>query len=198
VNKNLKSMTTACSIHSVVLLCVLVQPTSAAADEPQRFGFGRDASGAEIAAWDKDVRPDGQGLPSGAGSAEQGAPIYAAKCAICHGKTGVEGPNDRLVVNSPREKFPDAGQADSWQHRTIGNYWPYASTLFDYVQRSMPQNQPGSLTADEVYALTAYLLYLNHIVGRDVVMDKRSLPSVRMPAAGRFVTDDRLDYKEVH
>jgi cytochrome c len=124
--------------------------------------------------------------------------VYAAKCAVCHGKTGVEGPNDRLVVNSADESFPDAGDADTWRHRTIGNYWPYATTLFDYVLRSMPMNVPGSLDADEVYALTAYLLYLNHIVAADTTLNAANLAQVEMPARDRFVPDDRQDYGEVH
>jgi cytochrome c len=127
-----------------------------------------------------------------------GESLYAAKCAMCHGKTGVEGPNDRLVVHSADEGFPDAGNADSWQHRTIGNYWPYAPTVFDYIRRSMPMNIPGSLTADEVYALTAYLLFLNHIVPADTTLDAESLAEIEMPARDRFVPDDRQDYREVH
>lgn len=170
----------------------------ASADEPDSFGFGRGATLAEIAAWDIDVRPDGKGLPPGRGNVADGEKIYAAKCAVCHGETGVEGPNDRLVVHSADEPFPDSSDPETFRHRTIGNYWPYATTVFDYIRRSMPQNMPGSLQADEVYSLTAFLLHRNHIVPADAQMDAKTLPEVRMPARDRFVPDDRLDYMEVH
>ena len=187
---------------SVLLVagCVAVAAGAALADEladPERFGFGRAAAAAEIAAWDIDVKPDGAGLPPGSGTVAGGAAIYAARCAVCHGRTGVEGPNDRLVAR-PGERFPAGDDPDSWQKRTIGNYWPFASTVFDYVRRSMPQNLPGSLQDDEVYALTAYLLYLNGIVPEDAVMDAETLADIRMPAQGNFHADDRLDHTEVH
>lgn len=171
---------------------------AASADEPASYGFGRDATVEEIAAWDIDVRPDGAGLPPGEGTVAEGKQIYAAKCAVCHGKTGVEGPNDRLVVMSPDEPFPDSAEPDTWRHRTIGNYWPYATTVFDYILRSMPQNIPGSLEAGEVYSLTAYLLFLNDIIPANAEMNAQTLPQVQMPAYGKFVPDNRLDYKEVH
>lgn len=164
---------------------------------PESFGIGRDATAAEIAAWDRDVRPDGHGLPAGSGTVEEGELIYAAKCAVCHGKTGVEGPNDRLVRH-PGEGFPDGGSAESWTGRTIGNYWPYATTVFDYILRSMPQNIPGSLADNEVYALTAYLLWRNGIVAEDTRLDARALAAVKMPARDEFHADDRLEFKEVH
>ena len=110
----------------------------------------------------------------------------------------MEGPNDRLVVISRDEPFPDASDADSWQHRTIGNYWPYATTLYDYIYRAMPQNVPGSLSPEQTYSVTAYLLYLNGLVAADITLDATSLPLVKMPARERFVADDRLDYNEVH
>lgn len=177
---------------------VLLPGIAAADDYPTSFGIGRDATSAEIEAWDKDVRPDGEGLPAGSGNVADGERIYAAKCAVCHGATGVEGPNDRLVVNSPQEPFPDSSDVESWRHRTIGNYWPYATTVFDYILRSMPQNVPGSLQADEVYSLTAFLLHRNHIISADEEMNAETLPRVRMPARGMFVPDDRQDYTEVH
>jgi cytochrome c len=144
-----------------------------ASEQPAYFGFGRSATSEEIAAWDIDVMPDGTGLPAGKGTVAQGAQLYKEQCAVCHGPTGVEGPNDRLVVISRDEPFPDASDADSWQHRTIGNYWPS-------------------------YSVTAYLLYLNGLVAADITLDATSLPLVKMPARERFVADDRLDYNEVH
>lgn len=186
-------------ISSVFLfLLVNAAATVAVAEEPETFGFGSPATEEEIAAWDIDVMPDGTGLPEGSGTVAAGEAIYAAQCSVCHGKTGVEGPNDQLVVETPNEGFPDSRNADTWQHRHIGNYWPYATTVFDYILRSMPMNVPGSLSADEVYSLTAYLLYLNHIVPEDAVMSRSTLPQVVMPAKTKFVVDDRHEYKEVH
>lgn len=176
------------------ILCCVFSATGLA----QEFGFGRPASDDEIAAWDIDVLPDGEGLPEGSGSVADGKILYDAQCAVCHGATGVEGPNDRLVVQSPDEPHPDASDVNAWQHRTIGNYWPYATTLYDYIRRSMPMNVPGSLDANQVYALTAYLLHLNHIVDADAVLDQESLADIHMPARDRFVMDDRHEYQEVH
>jgi len=186
------------SIRGLLLLASLLSVAVRAEELPASFGFGRDASPEEIAAWDIDVKPDGLGLPPGQGTVDEGKALYAAQCAVCHGKSGVEGPNDRLVVHSAAESFPDASDVAAWQHRTIGNYWPYATTLFDYVRRSMPMNVPGSLDANEVYALTAYLLFLNHIVPGDTSLDAATLKQVEMPARNRFVTDDRQNYREVH
>ena len=167
-------------------------------DDTVRYGIGRPATAAEIAAWDIDIMPDGQGLPPGEGTAAEGAPLFALHCAACHGANGEGGLNDRLVVNSPDEAFPDSNDPQANRHRTIGNYWPYATTVFDYVRRSMPFTLPGSLSDEEVYALTAHLLHLNHIIQEDAVMNAETLPKVEMPAHGKFVFDDRDDFQEVH
>lgn len=164
---------------------------------PDRFGFGRPASPERIAEWDIDVRPDGTGLPLGSGTAIEGGVIYASRCAACHGSTGVEGPNDRLVGRVLNDDFPFGDDLATWNVKTIGGYWPYATTLYDYINRAMPQTAPGSLTPDEVYAVTAYLLHLNGLVAEEEVMDAQTLPRVAMPARDRFVPDDRLDYLEV-
>lgn len=157
---------------------------------PRRFGgIGRPASNAEVQAWDSDVNPEGVGLPAGSGTHARGATVYAQQCAVCHGVKG-EGiaPNPGLVGPEPR----DFSFADNPSHaRTIGNYWPYATTLWDYINRAMPFNAPGTLSADDVYALTAFLLVENGIVERSAVMNRRTLPQVRMPARDRFVRDDR-------
>lgn len=152
---------------------------------PQSFGHGRAATAAEIAALDIDVAPDGTGLPPGQGTGAGGAVLYAAKCAACHGADGegVRGVGDRLVGREPID-------STGW-NRTIGNYWPYATSVFDYIRRAMPFDRPGSLTDEEVYALTAYLLHLNEIIPADAVMNAQSLPQVQMPARDRFVLDDR-------
>lgn len=185
------------SLYLLLLAC-FGQVVAQAEEQPETFGIGRTATAEEIAAWDIDIKPDGAGLPAGSGTVAAGEALYVAQCAVCHGKEGIGGPNDRLVVHSTDEGFPDASNVDTWQHRTIGNYWPYATTLFDYIRRSMPMNLPGSLHADEVYALTAYLLYLNHIVAADTELDADSLARVEMPARDRFVPDDRRNYREVH
>jgi cytochrome c len=156
---------------------------------PPSFGFGRSATPSEIAALDIDVRPDGRGLPPGSGTVKRGAAIFAARCAKCHGPTGTEGPSDVLVGREPREGFL-FGQYTSLT-RTIGNYWPYATTLYDYIHRAMPLDAPGSLTPDEVYSLAAWLLYRNEVLPADAVLDATTLPEVRMPARDRFVADDR-------
>lgn len=151
---------------------------------PTRFGFGAEASAARIASWDIDVRPDGAGLPAGSGSVAQGKVVFETWCVACHGPTGNEGPNDRLVDSEQWDLAPTS--------QTIGNYWPYATTLFDYIRKAMPQTTPGTLTPDQVYAVIAYLLWMNEIVPDDAVMDARTLPAVVMPARDRFVPDDRV------
>ena len=157
--------------------------------EPASFGIGRPATPAEIAALDIDVGPDGAGLPPGRGTSADGAPIYAARCAGCHGKTGKEGPNDVLVGRLPGDAFPFA--RDPRAPKTIGSYWPYATTAFDYIRRAMPPDAPGSLQDNEVYGLVAYLLFLNELIPADAVIDASSLPKVTMPARVHFVPDTR-------
>ena len=161
------------------------------------FNFGRPASDSEIAEWNLDVSPDGTGLPSGQGTVKEGEIIYASKCGFCHGQKGEGGINDRLVARKG-EEFPDENLACGFQCRTIGNYWPYATTLFDYILRSMPMNAPGSLTNDEVYSLSAYLLYLNNIVNESIELNSENLKDIVMPARNKFIVDDRLDYLVAH
>jgi cytochrome c len=161
-------------------------PTPAPAPNPRvagTFGFGRRATADDISKINIDVRPDGSGLPAGSGTADQGRPIFAQKCAACHGASG-EGSSiaPKLVDPSP---FVTGVTAP-----TIGNYWPYATTVWDYIQRAMPFDMPGSLSPDEVYALTAYLLAENQIIAADAVIDLRSLPKVTMPNAGGFNSPD--------
>ena len=171
-------------------------PTAASAHWPATFVIGRDATADEIAALDKDVGPDGADLPPGGATVAEGAQVYAAKCAVCHGATGTEGPNDRLVGREPREGFP-FGAARGQYRKTVGNYWPYATTIFDYVTRTMPLDSPGSLDPDEVYGATAYILFLNEIIPEDAVMNAETLPAVVMPARDRFVPDNRMGGSQV-
>ena len=174
---------------------VLALALSAQAQKPQRFDIGRAATLDEIRALDIDVMPDGTGLPDGRGTVAEGAATYAAKCASCHGKGGEGKPFDRLVGREAGDGFAFAKNAGLV--RTVGNYWPYATTLFDYTSRTMPFAQPGTLSANEVYGLVAYLLSLNQIVPADAVMDRSTLPKVRMPARDRFVIDNRTGGKQV-
>jgi len=166
-------------------------PQKNAAKEPATFGIGRPATPAEIAALDIDVGPDGAGLPPGRGTSADGAPIYAARCAGCHGKTGKEGPNDMLVGRLPGDAFTFA--RDPKAPKTIGSYWPYATTVFDYIRRAMPPDKPGSLTDAEVYNLTAFLLASNDLIPQDAVIDATSLPKVKMPAHDHFKPDTRTE-----
>jgi|SRR5512134_1782762 hypothetical protein len=169
-------------MHSLTVLTVLgivgmLVVHARAADGPN---LGRDVTAAEIAGWDISVPPDGSGLPPGGGTAAAGATVYAAKCQSCHGEKGAGKPNDPLVggqgtLASPRPV------------RTIGSYWPYATTVFDYVRRAMPYQQSQSLTNDEVYAVTAYLLHLNGIIAESEVMNARTLPQVKMPNRNNFI-----------
>lgn len=165
------------------------------APEPAPFGFGRAATPAEINAWAIAVRPDGLGLPRGRGTARQGALVYAARCAACHGASGREGPFDQLVGREPRAGFPFG--TDPRYVKTIGNYWPYATTLYDYINRAMPLDAPGSLAPDQVYSLVAYLLWRNELVADTAVIDRQTLPRVVMPARDRFVVDDRKGGPEI-
>ena len=184
-------------LAAVVLVhvgCASTRPVAPAA-APSPFGFGRAATADEIQAWHIDVHPDGAGLPPGRGTVAQGATVYAAKCAMCHGEKGQDGPLDRLVGREPRTGFPFG--RDPSLDLTIGNYWPYATTLYDYTNRAMPWTLPGSLEPDEVYGLVAYLLFLNEIVPADAVMDATTLPRVVMPARDRFVRDNRRGGREL-
>jgi cytochrome c len=145
------------------------------------FGIGRLASPGEIAGWDIDVAPDGAGLPPGRGSVREGEMIFAEKCAACHGGHGEGKPMDRLVGG--------AGTIGTTTPiKTVGSYWPFATTLFDFVRRAMPFNAPQSLSPSEVYAVSAYLLYLNQLVSGDAILDARSLPKVVMPNRDNFVS----------
>jgi cytochrome c len=162
---------------------------------PPRWQLGTPLAAAEIARWDGDVRPDGTGLPPGQGDVASGRGLYRARCLACHGERGIGAVAEPLAGRIPGDAFPFA--LDPSAKRTIGSYWPYATTLFDYVKRAMPLEAPGTLADDEVYALTAYLLYLNDIVDERAVLDQTNLSSVRMPAQGRFVPDDRRGGQEL-
>ena len=159
------------------------------------LGIGRVATPEEIKKIDIDVMPDGRGLPEGAGTVSEGAKVYAAKCSSCHGANGQGGSAERLVDRESGKNWDFA--TNPKLVKTVGNYWPYATTLYDYTQRAMPFMQPGTLTPDETYSLVAYILALNKIVPDDAVMDRTTLPKVKMPARDRFVPDNRKGGKIV-
>ncbi len=167
----------------LVALCVLVLGSTASAqpfDSAQGANLGTPISEAEIAAWDISILPDGSGLPPGSGTPAEGARIFATKCAVCHGESGKGGLAAALVGGPPLTSGIDAT-------KTIANFWPYATTIFDFTRRAMPWPKPRSLTNDEVYALTAYMLSLNKIVGDNDVMNAQTLPKVRMPNRDGFI-----------
>jgi cytochrome c len=174
------------SLATTAMAILALDGSGAAAQEVGRFEVGQAVTEAELVAWDIDIGVDGAGLPPGRGSVQEGKAIYEAKCLACHGREGQGGPMDRLA----------GGQGtltSAAPIKTLGSYWPHATTVFDYVRRAMPLDQPQSLTADEVYALTAYLLHLNRIVGADAVMDAKTLPKIRMPNVNALRPDPRPD-----
>src|ERR1700761_8971534 len=173
---------------NVVLVAGVLLATIAASSAQSRYGIGRTATPAEIAGWNIDVGPDGRGLPAGSGSVSHGHEVYQSQCAACHGDNGQGGIGDRLV----------GGQgtlATSKPIRTVGSYWPYAPTLFDYIRRAMPQNAPGSLSNDDVYAVSAYVLYLNQLLPAAPALDAKTRGTVKMPNRKMFVDDARPDVK---
>lgn len=161
-------------------LCLVMSPAEAG-----KFNLGREAHPDEVAAWDRDVRPDGQGLPAGKGSVKEGEPLYLERCASCHGEFG-EGAGRWPVV---------AGGAGTLRkdnpEKTVGSFWPYASTAFDYIQRAMPYGNARSLEPNEVYAIVAYLMFMNDVVKEDFTLSKANLAGVKLPNAGGFYDDDR-------
>lgn len=153
--------------------------TAAHADDRD---FGRAATPAEIAAFNIDVKPDGSGLPAGSGTAAVGGRLYATQCAACHGNTGIEGPRDRLVGGR-------GSLATAMPLKTVGSYWQYAPTLYDYINRAMPFTAPGTLRPDEVYSLVAFLLQRNGVISEAEIMDRTSLPLVQMPNRNGFAVE---------
>jgi S-disulfanyl-L-cysteine oxidoreductase SoxD len=173
----------------LLLGAALAAATAAGAAEPGHFGYGRIATPDEIAGWNIDVRgDDGAGLPPGRGTVPQGAEVYSGQCASCHGTFGEgEGRLPRLAGGMGTLK-------DDRPELTVGSYWPFAPTLWDYINRAMPMQAPHTLSADDVYALTAYILNLNDVVPSEFVADRVSLPKVKMPNRDSFVwTDPRPD-----
>jgi S-disulfanyl-L-cysteine oxidoreductase SoxD len=166
-------------LGSLALLAACATPQRADAPAPK---FGEPVAAAELARWDISIAPSGAGLPAGSGTARDGLKVYEAKCQACHGAKGSGKPADALAggMGTLASKTPV---------RTVGSYWPYATTLFDYVRRAMPLNNPLSLTDDETYAVSAYVLFINGIIGDEVAMNAQTLPQVKMPNRDGFISD---------
>ena len=168
------------------------------AGQSRHYDLGRPATPQEIAAIDIDVGPDGEGLPAGSGSVATGEALFAQKCASCHGAKGEGIPPTypAIVGRDPAAEGFNFGK-DPKLNKTIGNYWPYATTVFDYVRRAMPHPAPGSLSNDEVYALTAWLLAANKVIPETTTLDATALKAVKMPYVDRFVRDNRRGGRDV-
>ena len=169
--------------HLLAAASVLAVVSNAAlADNPN---LGRIAAPEEIASWDISIGPDGAGLPPGSGTPKQGEAVYTARCLVCHGEKGAGKPNDQLVGGR------GSLSGDQPPVKTVGSFWPYATTLFDYIRRAMPLNLSKSLSEDEVYAVVAYILQLNGIIGEADAMDAQTLPKVQMPNRDGFILFSR-------
>jgi S-disulfanyl-L-cysteine oxidoreductase SoxD len=169
-------------------LAVLALACATRVQAQSPYGIGRVATPAEIAGWNIDIDRDGNNLPAGSGSVSRGHEVFDQQCGACHGAKGEGGVGDRLV----------GGQGTLTMRkpvRTVGSYWPYAPTLFDYIRRAMPQNAPQSLSNDDVYAVSAYILNLNGLLAADATLDARTLSAIKMPNRSMFVGDPRPDVK---
>ena len=152
------------------------------------YDFGRPATIEEIKSWDIDVRPGGKGLPEGSGTVAHGKSVYEENCEACHGPNGQGGIKDRLAGGQ--------GSLETENPiKTVGSYWPYATTLFDYIHRAMPYQAPGSLSVDDTYAVAAYILNLNGILSSDGTLDRNTLPAIKMPNREGFIPDP--EFREV-
>jgi S-disulfanyl-L-cysteine oxidoreductase SoxD len=174
-------------LHIAMLAAVaLACATSAQAQSP--YGIGQPATPAEIAGWNIDIDREGHNLPAGSGTVSHGHEVFDQQCAACHGAKGEGGVGDQLAGGQGTLATPSPV-------RTVGSYWPYAPTLFDYIRRAMPQNAPQSLSNDDVYAASAYVLHLNGLLPADAALDASTLSAIKMPNRGMFVGDPRPDVK---
>jgi cytochrome c len=168
--------------HALIVGLLLAGPAQSA----EKLGIGRLATPDEIAGWDIDIRPDGHGLPAGKGTVAQGEPLYMERCAACHGEFGESAGRWPMVAG---------GQGTLASHdpvKTVGSYWPYPATVMDYIRRSMPFGNAQSLSNDELYAITAYVLYLNDVVtDRDFELNERNFLSLQLKNRPNFFDDDR-------
>jgi len=172
----------------ISVLAVLALACAMRAQAQSPYGIGRSATPAEIDGWNIDIDRDGNNLPPGSGSVRRGHEVFDQQCASCHGANGEGGLGERLVGGQGTLATPEPVQ-------TVGSYWPYAPTLFDYIRRAMPQNAPQSLSNDDVYAVSAYILNLNGLLPADATLDARTLSAIKMPNRSMFVGDPRPDVK---
>jgi mono/diheme cytochrome c family protein len=168
------------SSHRKVILTAVMAASLASSTWANEFG--RPATPGEIEPWDIDVRPDCKGLPEGSGTVAHGKEVYRDNCEVCHGTNGEGGIKDRLVGG-------EGSLASNNPLKTVGSYWPYATTLFDYIRRAMPYPIPGTLSADDTYAVSAYILSLNGILPADGKLDQDNLPKIKMPNRDGFMPD---------
>lgn len=166
------------SMRKIMFVAVVVVASNVLADEGPKLG--EPVSAADLALADYTILPNGDGLPAGSGNAKEGAEVYLQNCLACHGEGGKDGLNDRLVGGH-------GTLLTDQPVRTVGSFWPYATTLFDYVRRAMPYQTPGSLANDEVYAVTAYILFLNGVIAEDADINADTLPNVKMPNGDKVV-----------
>ncbi len=167
-------------LKTAVSVLMLAGINLQAADQIQGPDLGQPISDSELAAWEISVMPDGAGLPAGQGSVAQGKKIYQEQCMACHGEGGVGDSGEQLAGAIHK-------LTDEWPEKTIGTYWPYATTVFDFTRRSMPMTNPGSLSDDETYAVVAYIFYLNKFIDEDAVMNAESIKNFQMPNREGFV-----------
>jgi len=179
------------ALVALALAIAVVSLDSARAHpQAQQYGIGQPATPDELKARDISVAPDGTGLPPGHGTVEQGREIYNTRCALCHGDRG-QGIDSYPALVGGRGTL-----ASMKTELTVGSYWPYSTTVWDYIHRTMPYQQPGSLRPDQTYAITAYILYMNGIVGKDAELTQETLPQVKMPNRDGFIPDPRPDMPE--
>lgn len=172
----------------VALLLLMTFGCAGAAQAQGPYGIGRVATLAEIGGWNIDIGRDGSELPPGNGTVSHGREVFEQQCAACHGEKGQGDIGDQLVGGQGSLGTPKPV-------RTVGSYWPYAPTLFDYIRRAMPQNAPQSLSNEDVYAVSAYILNLNGLLPADATLDAKSLAAIKMPNRDKFVGDPRPDVK---
>src|ERR1700760_2135279 len=174
--------------YALALAALTSAATLLHAETPKHYGIGRAATEAEIAGWNIDIGRNGENLPPGSGTVSHGQEVFAQQCAGCHGEKGEGGVGERLVGGQGTIATPKP-------IKTVGSYWPYAPTLFDYIRRAMPQNAPQSLSNEDVYAVSAYILNMNGLLPADTTLDAKTLSAIRMPNRGMFTGDPRPDVR---
>src|SRR5689334_7986765 len=172
------------AIVAIAIMCGTI--LSALPQQSPPLALGHTPSAERLKAIDIEITPDGKGLPSGSGTAAAGKDVYTRRCETCHGPTGKEGPQDILVGGEGSLKT-------ARPLKTVGSYWPYATTLWDYIRRAMPFDHPGTMTVDDIYAVTAYVLFMNGVVAEQETLDKATLAQIKMPNRDGFVADPRPD-----